>query len=184
MTDRHGSACRLVRSQTCGGPVDHHGGCAARETRVDAQDDIRIEHGHEGVEVAPARGSEEGVDRRALTSEIAVRNADVCALDASSCTARDLSRRHRGPTDHVGDLLEGQLEQVVEHERPPDARSGTHPAKKTDLALRSPGWWTRSQSRHTRLGRRVPREHRQTAQQQLVGSTDGITSVRSTSRRY
>jgi hypothetical protein len=97
--------------------VDHHGGRAAHETRVDAQDDIRIEHGHEGVEVAPARGSEEGVDRRALTSEIAVRNADVCALDASSCTARDLSRRHRGPTDHVGDLLEGQLEQVVEHER-------------------------------------------------------------------
>src|SRR5664280_576892 len=30
-----------------GGPVDHHGGRAAHETRVDAQDDIRIEHGHE-----------------------------------------------------------------------------------------------------------------------------------------
>ena len=50
------------------GAVHHHGRCVAARTGVDAQHDVGVEHGNEGVEVATSRSREEGVSHCSLTS--------------------------------------------------------------------------------------------------------------------
>ena len=102
--------------------MDHHGGCGPPGAGVDAQHDVGVEHGDEGVEIAPTRRQEEGVDHLALTREIGVGRRYVGALHAASGPAGELPRRRGGPTDHRGDLLERQLEHVMEHERQPLGR--------------------------------------------------------------
>ena len=52
--------------------TDHHRGGGAPGAEVGSQHDVGIEQRDEGVEVAPARGREEGVDHLSLTSEIGV----------------------------------------------------------------------------------------------------------------
>ena len=44
------------------------------------------------------------------------------SLDAAACAAGQLARRVRGPLDDGRDLLEGQVEDVVQHERDPLGR--------------------------------------------------------------
>ena len=82
--------------------------------KSDSQDDVGVEQGDQCVEVTTAGCQKEGVDHRALTSEVGV--WDVGAFDPAPCPARQLPGRSRGSTDHGGDLLEWQLEHVVENE--------------------------------------------------------------------
>jgi hypothetical protein len=53
------------------GAAQHEGRLFAQASAVDAQLDGRIEHGEQPVEVALSRGTEERVDDRALTQEVA-----------------------------------------------------------------------------------------------------------------
>src|SRR5215218_3433740 len=87
--------------------------------KVGAQDDVGMEKVDEAVELAPSGCPEEGVDHFTLTSEIGVGSRNLGALDAAACPAGELSRRLRRSPDHRSDLLEGQLEHIVEHEREP-----------------------------------------------------------------
>jgi hypothetical protein len=86
------------------------------DPRVDPEDDIRVEHRQQGVEVTRAGGSQEGVDDFALVCLVGV-GCSCGTLDATPAPACELPRRVRGPADDGGDLLERHPEHVVEHER-------------------------------------------------------------------
>ena len=104
---------------TAAAPRTTTGGAGAPGAEVGSQHDVGVEQRDEGVEVAPARCQEEGVDHVSLTGEIGVGSRYLGAFDAAPGPAGELPRRRRGSTDHRRDLLEGQLEHVVEHEREP-----------------------------------------------------------------
>jgi len=87
-------------------------------TGVGAQDDVRVEQREECVEVAVARGGEEGVDDRALAGRIGVGYRCLC-LDPAAGAAGELPGRRRGPPDDGCDVVEGYGEHVVQHEREP-----------------------------------------------------------------
>ncbi len=82
---------------------------------VRAYDDLRVEDRDQRVEVALPRGGEVGVDDGALASEVGLRWRR-CAADAAARTARELPGRLGRALDESGDLIEGDLEHVVEHE--------------------------------------------------------------------
>jgi hypothetical protein len=67
---------------------------------------------HESIEIALPGCSEEGIYDRSLTGEIGVGRRDLGVPDAAPGAAGELSRRHRGSTDHRRDLVEWQLEHV------------------------------------------------------------------------
>src|SRR5712692_5960793 len=100
-------------------PSDQERGGGTPRASVSSQDNVGIEQSYEGVEVAGARCFEEGVDHLSLASEISVRSRYLRTLDTSSRPAGELSCCCGRSSDHGGDLIEGQLEHVVEHEGQP-----------------------------------------------------------------
>src|SRR5215204_5504680 len=93
--------------------------CARRHaTAVGSEHDVWVEHRNQRVEVAAARGSEEGVNDFSLAGEIGVGNIGRSPHPAA-CAARELPCCGRG-TPHDGrDLLKGHSEHVVQHKRKP-----------------------------------------------------------------
>ena len=83
---------------------------------VGSQQDVGVEHGHEGVEVAGPSSREEGIHDRTLASGIALGGCGLGALDPATGSARQLPRCLRSAAHHGPDLVEGQVEHVVEHE--------------------------------------------------------------------
>lgn len=98
------------------GSAPDHTRCARRHRPgVGPEHDIRVEHREERVEMPVAGGGEERVDDLSLTDQIGIRNRGG-PLDAAPSAACELSRRgSRAPHDG-GDLVEGHVEDVVEHE--------------------------------------------------------------------
>ena len=91
------------------------GGRAFHSGAVCSQDSVRVEHGHERLEVPETRGGQESYDHLLLAAS--VRGAHlVAALDAPASTAGQLSSSARRPADDRRDVLERHREQVVEHE--------------------------------------------------------------------
>ena len=88
---------------------------------VGPRHDVRIEHRDERLEVAIARGGEEGVDDPSLSGEVGVGHRG-CPLDAAPRAAGELPRRLRRAIDEAGDLVERHGEHVVQHERQPLGR--------------------------------------------------------------
>src|SRR5215211_597286 len=82
------------------------------------QDDIRIEHRHEPIEVAVTRSRQKRVDNLMLRFEVRVGLGSLGA-HASARPAGELARCLGGATDDRRDLVEGQGEDVVQHEREP-----------------------------------------------------------------
>jgi hypothetical protein len=72
---------------------------------VGAEDDARVEHFDERLEVAVAGSGEEGVYDLALTREIRIRYRS-CAADALPCAACELTGRGWAPLDDRRDFLE------------------------------------------------------------------------------
>ena len=85
---------------------------------VRSQHHGRIKYSNQSVDVPGPSRCEEGADDLTLTRKIRVGRRGR-ALDPSTCATGELPRRGRGPADYRGDLLEGQVEHVVEHERQP-----------------------------------------------------------------
>ena len=105
-------------------PADDRGRAAenlkrALDAEVLAQNDIRIEHRDESIEITAARGREEGIDHLALTRQVGIGSGDLGALDPAPGPAGELSRRLGRPIDHRRDLVERQLEHVMEDEGEP-----------------------------------------------------------------
>jgi hypothetical protein len=86
-------------------------GCA-----IGAEQDVWVEHREKRVEVTGARGSEEGVDKFALAGEIGVGHRRRSPHPAA-CAARELPCRGRGAAHDGSDLVEGNGERIVQHER-------------------------------------------------------------------
>ena len=93
-------------------------GQAARRPEVDPQHHVRVEDGHEPVEVAFACGGEERLHDLALRGQVRVGNR-ARAADAPPRPARELPRRLRRAVDDGGDLVERHAEDVVEDEGQP-----------------------------------------------------------------
>jgi hypothetical protein len=104
------------------GPLDDPGGGGAPGPEVGPEHDLGMEHGHQALEVAPAGGAEEGPDHRPLAGQVGVGGRRLGALDPSPGPAGQLPGRRLRAADQRGDLLEGQVEQVVEHEGDPLGR--------------------------------------------------------------
>ena len=132
--------------------------------------DLRVENGHEPVEVAGPRRGEEGVNDGPLAIEIDIGHPGP--LDAAPRAARELAGR-RGSADHRGDSVERHREDIVEHERDPFGRANesrtTNIASPTELPSRAscsgsttrPGPTTRSgRCVSSDVSRRVVRERR------------------------
>src|SRR6266545_3825113 len=97
--------------------------CArGRGTEIGSEHDVRVEHRDQRVEVAVARGGEEGVDDRPLAGGVGVGNRGS-ALHPPAGPAGELARRGRGAPYDGRDLVEGHGEHVVQHERQPLGRS-------------------------------------------------------------
>jgi hypothetical protein len=109
---RIGTEARLSSDSRC--TVHDPGRTRTARAEVDSQDHVGVEQGDQCVEVTTAGCQKEGVDHRALTSEIGI--WDLGASDPAPRPARQLSGRSRGPAHHGGDLLEWQLEHVMENE--------------------------------------------------------------------
>jgi len=109
---RIGTEARLPSDSRCA--ANNRGRGRAARAEVGSQDDVGVEQGDQGVEVTTSGCQKEGIDYRALTSEVGV--GDLGASDPAPCPTRQLPGRNRGSTHHGGDLLERQLEHVVEHE--------------------------------------------------------------------
>ena len=100
------------------------GGHAGREgSLVGPDDDVGVEHGEEGVEIAVARGGQEGVDHDPLALEVGVGDSRRLALDAPAGAAGQLAGRLGGAFDDRGDLVEGDGEDVVQDEGEPLGRA-------------------------------------------------------------
>src|SRR5215207_6190050 len=96
--------------------------CArANGTPVASHHDVRIKHLEQRLEVAVARGSEEGVDDFALSVEVGVGNRDV-APDPAARAAGELACRLGGVVDDRRDLLEGHPERIMQNESAPLGR--------------------------------------------------------------
>src|SRR5258706_15800927 len=78
--------------------------------------DLRIEHTEQRLEVAATRGGEERVDELALPRRRDPRGR-LGATDPSPCPTRELPRGGRRALDDRSDLVERQPEGVVQHER-------------------------------------------------------------------
>ena len=74
------------------------------------------EQGEQRRQVAGPGGGEEGIDHGTITASSRVRLPGHDAHAAASAAREHLHRVGRA-TQHVGDLAEGQIEDVVEHER-------------------------------------------------------------------
>jgi hypothetical protein len=109
---RIGAEARLASDSRC--TADDDGRSRAAGPEVGSQDDVRVEHGDQGVEVTTAGCQEEGVNNRALTSDVGV--WDFGAPYSTPCPARELPGGSWGPIDHRSDLLEWQFEHVMENE--------------------------------------------------------------------
>ena len=73
---------------------------------------------HQRAEVTAARGGQEGVDHLPLPGQIGVGGRGR-SLHAAAGAAGQLACRARGTPDDGPDLVEGQVEHVVQHERDP-----------------------------------------------------------------
>jgi hypothetical protein len=93
----------------------HRGGACRHCSGIGAEHDIRVEHRHEGVEVAAPRGRQERVDNRTLTDRIGVGNRG--SLQTPACATGQLPGGRGCSLHDRGDVLEGHREHVVEHER-------------------------------------------------------------------
>ena len=85
---------------------------------VGSNDDVWVEQREQRVEIALARGGQEGIDNFSLTGEVGVRNCGVTP-DPAACAARELPGRGGGASHDASDLIEGQVEHVVQHECDP-----------------------------------------------------------------
>jgi hypothetical protein len=85
------------------------------------QHDARIEHRQQRLEVAPARGGQEGADQRLLVGQIGVGGRPP-ELHAAAGAARQLPRRHRRAPHDRRDVIEREIEHVVQDERHPLCR--------------------------------------------------------------
>ena len=92
-----------------------HGG------RVGPEHDVGMEHGEQRVEVAVARGGQEGVDDFPLAGAIRAGSRGR-TLHPAARAARELPGRARGASQDRRDLVEGQVEHVVQHEGHPLGR--------------------------------------------------------------
>jgi hypothetical protein len=81
-----------------------------------------MEDGEQRVQVSGVAGSDEGVDDRPLAGKVPFKIGDLGAADATSCPAPQLPGCLGGSVHQRTDLLEGQVEHVVEHERKPLCR--------------------------------------------------------------
>ena len=84
--------------------------------------DVGVEHGQERVEVAVARGGQEGVDDLALALDVGVGHR-LLALDAPAGAAGQLAGRLGRALDDRRDLVEGDGEDVVQDEGQPLGRA-------------------------------------------------------------
>ena len=138
---------------TAAAPRGHCGGWGAPGAPVGAQDDVGIEQGDKGIEIASTRSREEGVNHISLTSELGVRGRHVGALHATTCPAGELPRRPQGfsPTGGATSkvISQGHLDAVLNANRSAGARvSSTTRRAKSDrvgqqrllLRLEFPVW--------------------------------------------
>ena len=102
--------CRSGRDRARTG--DHH------PATVGAEDDVRVEHLDERLEVAVAGRGEERVHDLALPLQIRIRHRSRAA-DAPPRAACELTGRGRAPLDDRRDLLERHPEHVVQDEGEP-----------------------------------------------------------------
>jgi hypothetical protein len=85
------------------------------------QDDVRIEHRQQRLEVAPARGRQKRADQRLLVPLVGLRGHPP-ELDPTTRAARQLPGRHRRAPHDRRDVVERKIEHVVEDERHPLGR--------------------------------------------------------------
>src|SRR5262245_54242972 len=90
-------------------------------TGVDSEDYIRVEDSDELVKVTIPCSREEGIDNASLNFHVVIRSG-VARLNAATRAAGQLASRIGGALDNRRDLLEGHVEDIVQHER--DAFSG------------------------------------------------------------
>ena len=111
------SACSATACAT----VRHERGARTRGAAVGAHHDVWVEHRDERLEVTVARRGEERVDDLALAGDVGIRLGRT--PHPSPRPAGELPRRGRSAIHDRGDLVEGDIEHVVEHERQPLGRS-------------------------------------------------------------
>ena len=85
---------------------------------VGSEHDVRVEHGEKRVEVAAARGGEEGFDDLPLAGEVGAGSLSR-SLHPAAGAAGELPGCGRRATHDGGDLVEGDGEHVVQHEGEP-----------------------------------------------------------------
>jgi hypothetical protein len=87
---------------------------AADRPEILPQDDIRVEHRDEPIEVALTRGRQKCVDNLTLRFEVRVGHGSLGAHAPARPTG-ELARRLRGAIDDRRDLVEGHGKDVVQH---------------------------------------------------------------------
>src|SRR5262245_37135175 len=85
-------------------------------TGVDSEDYIRIEDSDEPVEVTIPCSRDEGIDNASLNFYVGIRSG-VARLNAATRAAGQLASRIGGALHDGCNLLEGHVEDVVQHER-------------------------------------------------------------------
>ena len=78
---------------------------------------LRVEDGQQPLEVAAARGRQEGIRHGPLLVQVAIRHRRT--LDPAASPAGQLARRGRRAIQDGRDLVERHCKDVVEHERNP-----------------------------------------------------------------
>ncbi len=91
-------------------------------TELGTLHDIGVEDLDEGVEIGSPRRRVERVDHLPLTREIPIGPGNLRAVDPTPRSAGELPCGRGVSVDDVGDLVEGQVEHVVQHERQPFCR--------------------------------------------------------------
>src|SRR5262249_61683201 len=85
-------------------------------TGVDSEDYIRVEDSDEPVEVTIPCSRDEGIDNASLNFHVGIRSG-VARLNAAPRAAGQLASRIGGALHDGRNLLEGHVEDVVQHER-------------------------------------------------------------------
>src|SRR5262250_1565135 len=85
-------------------------------TGVDSEDYIRVEDSDEPVEVTVPRSRDKGIDNASLNFHVGIRSGGA-RLNPATRAAAQLACRIGGALHDGCDLLEGHVEDVVQHER-------------------------------------------------------------------
>src|SRR5262245_5181057 len=89
---------------------------AQHSTGVDSEDHLWVEDSDEPAEVTVTRSCSKRIDNSSFNVHVGIRSG-LPLPNTAACAAGQLASRIRGALDDRRDLLEGHVEDVVQHER-------------------------------------------------------------------